>query len=96
MVVGPPIAAGPHAYNEAMTLTIPDDILQRAGLTEREVLIELACRLFDAERIGKGEATTLCRLSRVEFEAELIKRNLDVYHMTDEDWDIEQQARKAG
>jgi hypothetical protein len=34
-----------------MTITIPDDILRDAGLTEREALIELACRLYDAEKI---------------------------------------------
>ena len=78
-----------------MTLPLPDGFLQRTGLTERDLLIELACRLFDGERIGKGQATALCGLSRVDFEAELYRRNLDVYHMTEKDWEIEQQARRA-
>ena len=79
-----------------MTITIPDDILRESGLTEQQVLVELACRLFDAEKIGKGQATRLCGLSRPDFENELYKRGLDLYHMTDEDWEIEERARKAG
>jgi predicted HTH domain antitoxin len=79
-----------------MTINIPDDILKRAGVTERELLIELACRLFDAEKLGKGEAAALCGLDRPAFEDELDKRGLAMYHMTDEDWEIEQRARKAG
>jgi predicted HTH domain antitoxin len=79
-----------------MTITLADDILQRAGLTEREVVIELACRLFDADRLGKSEAAALCGMDRPSFESELATRGLAVYHMTDEDWEIEQRARKAG
>jgi predicted HTH domain antitoxin len=79
-----------------MTINLPDDVMQRAGVSEREVLIELACRLFDAERIGKGEATALCGLTRHEFEGELHKRDLDLYHVTEEDWQIEERTRKAG
>jgi hypothetical protein len=30
------------------TLTVPDEVLRQAGLSEREALLEFACRLFDA------------------------------------------------
>ena len=79
-----------------MIITIPDDILKHTGLTEREVVLELACRLYDTDRLTKFEASQLCGLDRPSFEDELMKRGLAVYHMTDEDWEIEQRARKAG
>ncbi|HYE63738.1 MAG TPA: UPF0175 family protein [Phycisphaerales bacterium] len=79
-----------------MTITIPDEVLKSSGLTEREVLLELACRLFDIDRLTKHEAASMCGLDRPSFEDELFKRGLAVYHMTDEDWEIEQRARRAG
>ena len=33
------------------TLSIPDHVLRQAGLTERDALVEFACRLFDAGKI---------------------------------------------
>jgi predicted HTH domain antitoxin len=82
-----------------MTIDIPDDILKRAGLTERDVLIELACRLFDADRLGKGEASYLCGLGTTEFENELYRRGLARFHATLEDYEMdigEQPGKKAG
>lgn len=65
-----------------MTITIPDDILKQAALTEREALIELACRLYDANRLGLSAAAQLARLDRVGLEIELRKRSLPVWHVT--------------
>ncbi len=82
-----------------MTLNIPEGILEQAGLTEREVLIELACRLFDAEKLGKGLAARMCGLKRIEFEEELRKRKLAVYHTSLEEYEREMgrvSDRKAG
>jgi predicted HTH domain antitoxin len=68
-----------------MTFDLPDEILQQAGLaTERDVRIELACRLFDADKLPKWPACQLCGLTRPEFEAELHKRGLAVVHITEE------------
>ena len=68
-----------------MTITIPDDILRQAGLTEQEALIELACRLYDADRLGLSAAARLAGLDRVGLEIELRKRSLPVWHITSED-----------
>lgn len=65
-----------------MTISIPEDILREAGLTERDALIEFACRLFDAERLSKSGASRMCGLNRPEFEAELRRRKLAVYRTT--------------
>ncbi len=91
-----------RAYNIGVTISIPDDILARAGFTERDALIELACRLFDADRLEKPDATRLCGLSRTEFEAELFKRGLAVYRTSLAEYEQDRKSfeddevRKAG
>lgn len=69
-----------------MCLHIPDDILEKAGLSGRDAIVEFACRLFDAEKLGKSEASRLCGLDRPAFEAELRIRGLAVYRTTMEDY----------
>lgn len=69
-----------------MTIIIPDDILQQAGLTEREALIEFACRLFDADKLTRHAAARLAGLDRVAFEIELRKRGIAVYRPTVKDF----------
>jgi predicted HTH domain antitoxin len=49
-------------------LTLPDGILEAAGLTEQECLIELAVPLYAQRRIKIGHALRMRRLSRREFE----------------------------
>lgn len=82
-----------------MQLTIPDDILKEAGLTDRDALVEFACRLFDAGRLSKSAAARLCALERLAFEAELHRRGLAVYRTSVEDYDQDQgggtKSRKA-
>ena len=69
-----------------MILSIPDDILKQAGLTERDALIELACRLFDADKLDFNTAARLPGLARVEFERELLARSLPIVHYSAEDY----------
>jgi predicted HTH domain antitoxin len=85
-----------------MCLVIPNDILRQAGLSDADALIEFACRLFDAEKLDKTAASRLSNLSRVEFEAELLKRGLAVYRTTEKDYEQDRRsideppAKKAG
>jgi predicted HTH domain antitoxin len=65
-----------------MTLTIPDDILQQAGISEREALLELAIRLFDTDRLGLSAAGRLAGMDRVHFEIELQSRGIAPYRPT--------------
>jgi predicted HTH domain antitoxin len=46
------------------TIQIPDDVLQQAGIDEREALCELACRLFDTGKLSLFFAAKLAGLSR--------------------------------
>lgn len=67
-----------------MPLTIPDDTLNDLKMNEREARIEIACRLFDVNKLSKPAACRFSGLSRVEFEGELSKRGLPSIHL---DWD---------
>lgn len=78
-----------------MTLTIPDEILAKAGLTERDALIEFACRLFDAGKLSLPAATRLTGLSRTSFEQELLDRNIPIYRITLEEFQRDIAALEA-
>jgi predicted HTH domain antitoxin len=62
-----------------MPLTIPDDLLREAGLSEREALVEFACRLFDVGKLPLWSAAKWAGLTRTEFEEELRRRNIPIY-----------------
>ena len=78
-----------------MCLILPDDILKQAGITDQEARIELACSLYDAERLHLWPAAQLAGLSRVEFEIELANRGLPLIHYTLEDYEQDQRSLKA-
>ncbi len=58
-----------------MPVVISDEFLKQVGLSEREMLIEIACRLFDAEKLALWPAAQLAGLSRSEMEGELLERS---------------------
>ena len=69
-----------------MPLLIDDETLDALGLTEREARIEIACRLYDAEKIALWPAAKLAGFgTRSEMEAELLDRGLAVYRYTEAD-----------
>ena len=76
-----------------MPVVIPDDVLRSAGLTEREALIEVACRLFQAGRLSLPKAGKFAGLSRVQMEQELHRRGIPAYVYTEEmlDQDLKTQ-----
>jgi predicted HTH domain antitoxin len=67
-----------------MPVTIPDETVREAGVSERDMLIEIACRLFDADKLSKPAASRLAGLSRIEFENELVSRSLPIIHIDEE------------
>lgn len=68
-----------------MPLTIPDDVLKAADLSERAAQVEIACRLFQAGRLTLWSAARWVAMSRTEFEAELLDRGIPLYVLTAED-----------
>jgi predicted HTH domain antitoxin len=64
-----------------MSVVISDEVLQAAGLTDRDALVEIACRLFDAGRLALWPAAKMASLSRIEFEQALRERRIPVYRL---------------
>lgn len=58
-------------------LTIPAETMRDLGLSEREAMIEIACRLHDAKKLDLPAAARMCGFSRMELAQELQKRGLD-------------------
>ncbi|MDG3007248.1 UPF0175 family protein [Paludisphaera mucosa] len=69
-----------------MPVVISDETLQQAGMTEREAVVEIACRLFDIGRLNLWPAAKMAGMSRVEFEQELTGRKIPIHRPTPEDF----------
>lgn len=67
------------------TLQIPDDILKQAGITEREAMVQLACRLFQTGRLTLFFAAQLAGMSQPGFEDILLDNNIPIYEYTEDD-----------
>jgi predicted HTH domain antitoxin len=68
-----------------MPVLISDETLKRAGMTEREAVIEIACRWYDVGKLSLWPAAQMAGMSRSEFEVELTSRKIPVYRPTLED-----------
>jgi predicted HTH domain antitoxin len=69
-----------------MNIVLPDEALRQAGFDEQRARVEFACWLYDAGRLDLWPAAQVAGLSRVEFEAELLKRGLAIYRYTESDF----------
>jgi predicted HTH domain antitoxin len=79
-----------------MPLLISDEMLSQTGLSERQAKIEIACRLYAASQLSMPSATQWTGLSRVEFEQELLARDLPLVRVDDEYWRGELQSLGRG
>lgn len=70
-----------------MPLTISDEQLSDAGITEQDARVEVACRMYDAGRLSLLQAMRWANLSRVELEAALIELGLPIVKMTLKDFE---------
>ncbi len=60
-------------------------ILKRAGISDQEALVELACRLFDTRRLTLFFAAKLSGMSQPGFEDILLDRKIAIYYCTETD-----------
>ncbi len=79
-----------------MPVLLDDELLADAGLSEREARIEIACRLYDAGRLTMPQATRWARLTRTEFEAALLERELPLIRVDEAYWQQERIALNQG
>ncbi len=63
-----------------MTTSIPDSIIGRTGLTEREVLLRIAIDLFKEERVTLGQASEIAGLHQAEFQKKLAHRRIPIHY----------------
>ena len=68
-----------------MPLTIPDDILAATRMSEREALVEIACRLFDAGKLTRRAAVDWAGLTTAQFDEGLFARGIALYRPTTQD-----------
>ena len=55
-------------------------------MSEREAVLEIACRLYDAGKLTMPQATRWAGVSRVEFESALLERGLALIRVDDQYW----------
>lgn len=73
-----------------MNVTIPDDIVQAAQMTEAQLQLEIALMLYKQNKISSGKVRSWLGLSVLEFQHELAKRDLYInYDIEDLEQDIE-------
>jgi predicted HTH domain antitoxin len=67
-----------------MSVTIPDEVLAAAHLTEPELRRELALTLFQQERLTLAQAARLAGISVREFQSTLAERQVEVHYGSEE------------
>lgn len=67
-----------------MPVTIPDEVLTAAHMTEREVKRELALALFQRERLTLPQASRLAGMGQLAFQALLAEREIPIHYGIEE------------
>ncbi|MFB2891555.1 UPF0175 family protein [Aerosakkonemataceae cyanobacterium BLCC-F50] len=63
-----------------MSVVIPDDILQAAGMSEAELKREIAIMLFQQDKISIGKARSLAGMNLIEFQHEIARRGICIHY----------------
>lgn len=73
-----------------MIIELSDKLLERAGITEQEIKLEIAILLFKEEKITLGQASELAGVHQVVLQKELAKRKIPIhYDVADFERDLE-------
>lgn len=76
-----------------MALIISDTTLSKVRLSADELLVDLACYLYDKKRMSMGQARHLAGLDQISFQKELAQRDIYI-HYTEED--LEKDLQNLG
>lgn len=76
-----------------MAVIISDEVFKKAELSGEELLIDLACYLYEKKKLSMGRARALASLNQMEFQQALADREIDI-HYTEED--LEQDLENLG
>jgi predicted HTH domain antitoxin len=66
-------------------LHVPDDLLKRLGTNDEDALLEIACRLYETQRLKFDEAARLANVGLDAFAAGCASRKIPVYWYRSED-----------
>jgi len=67
-----------------MNLTIPDDIVLAADVSEAELKREIAIALYQQKKLGMGKARRLAGMDLIQFQKEIASRGLCVNYDVEE------------
>ncbi|MEM7658934.1 MAG: UPF0175 family protein [Bacteroidota bacterium] len=67
-----------------MTIEIADELLRQTRLSEEELKLELAIRLFEIERLSFGQARKLAGLHVIAFQQALAKQRISLHYEVEE------------
>ena len=67
-----------------MPVTIPDEVLVAAHLSEPELKRELALTLFQQERLTLAQASRLAEMTQLAFQALLSDRQIPIHYGIEE------------
>jgi len=67
-----------------MPVTISDEVLTAAHISERELKEELALALFQKERLTLSQASRLAEVSQLTFQALLAERRIPIHYGVEE------------
>jgi predicted HTH domain antitoxin len=67
-----------------MAITIPDDVLTAAHISEPELKQELALALFQQERLTLAQASRLAEMGQLSFQALLAERRIPIHYGVEE------------
>ena len=63
-----------------MTITLSDDLIRQTNLTEAELRMELALRLFETERLSFGQARRLAGVDVITFQQTLARNHIPLHY----------------
>jgi predicted HTH domain antitoxin len=67
-----------------MPVTIPDEVLTAAHISEPELRQELALTLFQQERLTLAQASRLAEMGQLAFQALLAERQIPIHYGVEE------------
>lgn len=67
-----------------MPVTIPDEVLAAAHMSEPELKRELALTLFQQERLTLAQASSLAEMDQLTFQALLADRQIPIHYGVEE------------
>ena len=63
-----------------MSIVIPDEILQATGMSEAELMQEVAILLFQKVKLSLGQASRLAGMNQLQFQHLLASRQIPVHY----------------